>query len=104
MSWAGTVMSKAGAVKVVGISKVKVGPTHRQTDQQTDSWGGLETLLLIPCRAGLQNVRNPASAACRQGQNFVGRKGLGEKRKRKKKKKDKGKKKKKEKRKKGEKD
>ena len=25
-------------------------------------------------RSGLQNVRNPASAACRQGPNFVGRK------------------------------
>ena len=34
---------------------------------------------------GLQNVRNPASAACRQEPNFIGRKGLGEKRKRKKK-------------------
>ena len=32
-------------------------------------------------RAGLQNVRNPASAACRQGPNFVGRKGSGKKRK-----------------------
>ena len=48
---------------------------------------------------GLQNVRNPASAACRQGPNFVGRKGSGEKKKGKKKKgekKKKGKKKKEE--------
>ena len=29
--------------------------------------------------AGLQNVRNPASAACRQGPNLVGRKGQGRK-------------------------
>ena len=35
-------------------------------------------------RAGLQNFRNPASGACRQGPNFVGRKGSREKRKRKK--------------------
>ena len=33
---------------------------------------------------GLQNVRNPASAACRQGPNFVGRKGSRERSKRKK--------------------
>ena len=37
---------------------------------------------------GLQNVRNPASAACRQGPNFVGRKGSREKSKRKKKRKE----------------
>ena len=41
---------------------------------------------------GLQNVRNPASAACRQGPNFVGRKGSGEKKKGKKKKREKKKK------------
>ena len=35
-------------------------------------------------QSGLQNVRNPASTACRQGPNFVGRKGSREKRKRKK--------------------
>ena len=27
------------------------------------------------CQSGYDNVRNPASGACRQGSNFVGRKG-----------------------------
>ena len=45
---------------------------------------------------GLQNFRYPASVACRQGPNYVGRKGSREERKRKKKEKEKkGKKKKK---------
>ena len=55
-------------------------------------------------RAGLQNFRNPASGACRQGPNFVGRKGSREKNKRKKKIKEGGKKKKREKDKKGKKE
>ena len=41
----------------------------------------LRLIIKAACEPGSDNVRNPASGACRQEPNFVGRKGREEKRK-----------------------